>query len=65
MKKRGYCNLDNKKLIPTDLGMRLSDFLDNNFSNVISIKYTAELENELDLIANGKKDQITFFRRFL
>lgn len=62
--KRGYCKVEDKNIVPTELGMKLSHFLENKFSNVISIQYTAELEKELDLIANKKKDWIVFLTDF-
>ena len=62
--KRGYCNIENKKIVPTDLGIKLSEFLDKAFGDIINIKYTAELEEQLDMIASGKKDQIQFMDDF-
>lgn len=62
--KRNYCKVENKKIVPTDLGMKLSDFLEKSFSDVINIKYTAELESQLDQIAKGEKDQISFMEDF-
>ena len=62
--KRGYCKLEDKRIVPTELGMKLSRFLDTSFSNIISIKYTAELEKELDLIARGEMDSIDFLSTF-
>lgn len=62
--KRGYCKLEDKRIVPTELGMKLSRFLDNSFSDIINIKYTAELEKELDLIARGEMDGIDFLSQF-
>ena len=62
--KRGYCKVEDKKIVPTALGIKLSHFLDDSFSKVINIKYTAELEKELDLIAQGKMDSIDFLSVF-
>lgn len=62
--KRGYCKIEDKKIIPTELGINLSHFLDKSFSDVISIKYTAELEKDLDNIANGKMDTVVFLSDF-
>lgn len=62
--KRGYCKVKDKNIIPTELGIRLSHFLDAKFSDVISITYTAELEKELDLIAKHKLNWLTFMRDF-
>ena len=42
-----------KKLIPTDIGTRCNTFLQSNFSDIINEAFTAEMETELDAIANG------------
>lgn len=60
--KRGYCIVDNKNLTPTSRGMALIDFLDKSFSDVISIEYTSEMENEMDLIAKGKLNHNKFLK---
>ena len=62
--KRNYCVLDNKKIVPTELGINLSHFLDKSFPNVINIKYTAEMEKDLDSIAQGKLNHIDFLSTF-
>ncbi|MDD3102099.1 MAG: type I DNA topoisomerase [Patescibacteria group bacterium] len=51
---RGYVTKDGKTLHPTDTGEVVSDFLENNFPKYISDSFTAEMENELDEIAEGK-----------
>ena len=40
---------------PTDTGDVVSTFLENNFAEYISDSFTAEMENELDEIAEGKR----------
>lgn len=62
--KRGYCKTEDKNIVPTPLGIKLSHFLDDKFSDVISITYTAELEKELDRIANHKLNWLTFMNDF-
>lgn len=62
--KRNYCEVENKKIVPTEHGIKLSHFLDKSFPDIINIKYTAELEKELDLIAQGNLNSITFLRKF-
>ncbi len=42
------------KLFPTSVGMVVNDFLVNNFKEVVDFKFTAEMENEFDEIAQGK-----------
>jgi len=43
------------KLFPTDLGMVVTDFLSEHFKNVMDYSFTANIENEFDEIATGKK----------
>ncbi len=52
---RGYVIKDGKTLKPTDTGEVVSDFLEKNFTKYISDSFTAEMENELDEIATGKR----------
>ncbi|TRZ64586.1 MAG: type I DNA topoisomerase [Spirochaetia bacterium] len=52
---RGYAIKENKTLKPTDTGEVVSDFLEKNFAKYISDSFTAEMENELDEIAEGKR----------
>ncbi|MFA6407298.1 MAG: type I DNA topoisomerase [Candidatus Paceibacterota bacterium] len=54
--ERGYIEKQNKTLHPTDTGEVVSDFLEKNFANYISDSFTAEMENKLDEIAEGKKE---------
>ena len=51
---RGYVEKINKALHPTDTGDAVSSFLEEHFENYISDDFTAEMENELDNIANKK-----------
>ncbi len=52
---RGYVEKLNKSLKPTDTGDVVSSFLEENFPTYISDVFTAEMENELDEIANGER----------
>ncbi|MEI7463079.1 MAG: type I DNA topoisomerase [Candidatus Taylorbacteria bacterium] len=52
---RGYVEKLNKSLKPTDTGDVVSSFLEENFPTYISDSFTAEMENELDEIANGER----------
>lgn len=63
-KTRNYTTTENKVLIPTQLGEDLTGYLDKNFSNVVGINYTAELESELDKIAGGEMTKLDFFQHF-
>ena len=63
-KTRNYTTTENKVLIPTQLGEDLTGYLDKNFANVVGINYTAELESELDKIAQGEMTKLDFFQQF-
>jgi DNA topoisomerase-1 len=52
---RGYVEKLQKALVPTDTGDVVSSFLEENFTNYISDGFTAEMEDELDDIAQGKR----------
>lgn len=46
---------EKSKLFPTDLGMIVTDFLNQYFNNVMDYGFTAKIEEEFDEIASGKK----------
>lgn len=56
LEDRGYVRKEGRTLFPTDTGDVVSTFLENNFANYISDTFTAEMENELDEISNGKRE---------
>jgi DNA topoisomerase-1 len=53
-KKKVIVGADKKKFIPTETGIQVNNFLEQHFSNIFNYSFTAELENKLDLIAEGK-----------
>lgn len=61
---REYVTKEGKTLIPTDTGDVVSSFLEQNFANYISDSFTAEMENELDEIASGKREYAKTLRDF-
>ena len=56
IKDRGYVEIIEKKFHPTKIGIEVTDKLQEYFSNIINVKYTANMESDLDLIAEGKMD---------
>ena len=52
--ERGYVTLENKKFVPTERGIITNDKLQEFFSDIINVKYTAEMETYLDLISRGE-----------
>ncbi len=55
LEERGYVRKEGRTLYPTDTGDVVSSFLETNFPTYISDTFTAEMENELDEIANGER----------
>ena len=54
IKKRGYANLVEKKFVPTEIGIEITDKLQEYFSHLINVEYTANMETDLDKISEGK-----------
>ena len=52
------------KLVPSEVGILVNEFLTNNFKNIIDYNFTASVENEFDLIANGSKDWKAIIHKF-
>ena len=64
IKERGYVKLEDKKFVPTEIGIQTTDKLQEFFSDIINVKYTAEMENDLDKIADDKMDNIKVLTMF-
>ena len=54
IKDRGYVNIEEKKFVPTEIGFEVTDKLQEFFSHIINVEYTANMETDLDKIAEGK-----------
>ena len=61
---RGYVQRVDKHFQPTELGFVVVDMLQEYFKTIVNVKFTAELENELDEIAEGKVEKNTLLRDF-
>ena len=55
---------DKGKLIPTDIGMIVTDFLVNHFESILDYNFTAKVEADFDDIADGKVDWSTMMKDF-
>ena len=64
IKERGYVTIEDKKFVPTEIGIETTDRLQEFFSDLINVKYTAAMETDLDTIALGKLDEIKVLREF-
>lgn len=64
LKNREYVEMDNKRLIPTDIGRIVNGFLTEHFTQYVDYDFTAKLEDDLDDISLGKKTMIPLLERF-
>lgn len=64
LEDREYVRKEGRTLFPTDVGDVVSTFLENNFANYISDTFTAEMEDELDEIANGDREYVKTLKDF-
>ena len=55
---------EQKKIIPTEMGITFNEFMNTNFEPIMQIKFTANLESYLDKIAIGKANWITVLKTF-
>ena len=53
---RGYVYREAKRLYPTETGMLVNDLLVNYFSDIVNVNFSAHMEDDLDLIAEGKAE---------
>lgn len=51
---RKYVEQQDRKLVPTELGRKVNTILVKNFGNIFNVNFTAQMEGELDLIADGE-----------
>ncbi len=58
LEDRGYVTKEGKTLFPTDTGDVVSSFLEANFADYISDTFTADMEDKLDDIAEGKREYV-------
>ncbi len=64
LQDRVYVIKEKGKFIPTDLGLFVTDYLIQNFPDLMEFKFTARLESELDLISEGKQDWQDYLKSY-
>ena len=55
---------ERSKLFPTDIGLVVNDFLLEHFQNILDYNFTADVEGEFDVIAQGQLDWRAMLKRF-
>ncbi len=61
---KGYVEREAKKLVPTALGITINDLLEDQFKDIVNVKFSAEMENSLDEIEEGKKEWTEVLNEF-
>ncbi|MEG1150074.1 MAG: type I DNA topoisomerase [Bacilli bacterium] len=64
IKDRSYVVLNDKKFQPTEMGIETTDKLQEYFSGIVNVEYTANMEQDLDDIALAKKDNVKILKDF-
>lgn len=64
LKDRDYVKVIEKKFHPTEVGIETTDKLQEFFSNIINVEYTATMEDDLDKIADDNLDNVKVLREF-
>jgi DNA topoisomerase-1 len=64
LKDRDYVKIVDKKFHPTEIGIETNDKLQEFFSNIINVEYTANMESDLDKIADNNLDNILVLKEF-
>ena len=61
---RSYVSIDERKLVPGELGFVVSDLLAEHFPNIFDIGFTSQMEEELDEIATGERPWVPTLQAF-
>ena len=61
---RGYAEKQGNQLVPTFTALAVNRLLERNFPNLVDYKFTAQMENQLDEIADGKGQRLPYLEKF-
>jgi len=64
LRVRKYVDMENKRIVPTDVGEWVTKFLVASFSDIIAPKFTAAVEDRLDAVARGEEGWKPILREF-
>ncbi len=56
--KRDYIKREDRKFVPSDIGIKVVDYMDDNFKDIMNYNFTADLEKKLDLVSEGNLDWV-------
>ncbi len=61
---RGYVSREKKQLYPTELGVMITDMMKEHFTDIVDIAFTADMEEKLDSVEEGKMEWREVLREF-
>lgn len=61
---REYVKREGKQFAPTELGEAVTKLLEDKMPNIVNVKYTSKMEEDLDKIDSGEKNYIDMIRRY-
>src|SRR5690606_7412607 len=62
--KRGYVAIEDKKFVPTELGLLVNQLMEEFFPEILNVEFTAHMEDDLDHVEEGKKDWVKVLAEF-
>ena len=64
IQQRGYVLREEKRLVPTEIGMQVNDLMVEYFPDVVDYQFTARMEEDLDMISNGQAEWTEVIHEF-
>jgi DNA topoisomerase-1 len=64
IQQRGYVVREEKKLVPTEIGMQVNDLMQQYFPDIVDYQFTARMEEDLDMIASGQAEWVEVLHEF-
>ena len=64
IQQRGYVVREEKRLVPTEIGMQVNDLMVQYFPDIVDLSFTARMEEDLDMIAKGQAEWVEVMHEF-
>src|SRR5215217_8744353 len=64
IQQRGYVLREEKRLVPTEIGMQVNDLVTQYFPDIVDYQFTARMEEDLDMIASGQAEWAEVLHEF-
>ena len=64
LQNRGYVTRDGRRLFPTETGRVVNELISEHFPKIVDVSFTANMEADLDKVANGDEEWVDIIREF-